>query len=260
MFSIDDSQEYKADFVLATLLDSDAPAHCPTSSLSNGSSIQAAEKRRNSYHDDEEPSKTSKIMHDEFSRTDPDDNGRRNTALQDTRVPQGDLKQSAAGGRRTNGHGVHREQGSTSSLLGPSGSSNAKQHVPPPPSDIDFMDVDSALFAPPPPRSRVSGRRAPPREDTASELDGDYNPVDALFEAENKSDVADDGNMFGHGVHGDPHMGGATRAGVGGKGKGKRQGQDTKRTVSLRDSRPGERTVDPTGGDGFFDDFPYQGR
>ncbi len=267
VFSVDDSQEYQADFVLATLLDTDAPAH---SSQSHGSSVQAAQKRQRAYGGEEESYKTSKVYRnqDEFSRME-EDGTDQDTILEDTsagRVSKGGRKQQpATAGKQTNGHSVGRRRGASStSSQGPSGPSRTQSYVPPPPVDIDStgMDVDSALFAVPAPRIRNTSRMTGPvGGDAVTGSHKDYDPIDALFEFENQNDVADDGNMFGVDSHRNPHTAGATGAAVEtrGKGKGKGKGRSTQQTDALNIGRSGSK-ADIHGEDNFFDDFPYRGQ
>ncbi len=256
MFSIDDSQEYKADFVLATLLDPGGPTQCPSpSTLSHiPSAGQSAQKQQNGHRGD-----ASRVSRDLDSCMD-EDGVDQDQLLDNPVVSKQGRKRSPRDRSRTNISAVD-----SISTQGPSGASHAQSHVPPPPSDVDIalMDVDSALFAAPPP-PRATRRAATGRRDASTESHRVYDPVDALFEFENQNDVADDGDMFGRGEVAGAHPPGAMgTAGEGrgkGKGKGKEKQQEQERTDTLTGQRAGGRATVPSGEDQFFDDFPYKGQ
>ena len=218
VFSLDDCDDYQADFVLATLLDGTSPSQTSTSASATSAMdtqpSSAAEPRRRQPH---------KRTHGGHQRT--------INSISSPDIDQGDLEESVsieqshstnqptynrtasegqAGGRVpykrarqfTNadfpsGSQFGNAGGGTSKSL--THRSPAAAHVPPPPPpmDTDFMDIDPSL-----PRTLDARRPASSSNSnkdkslriTASTTTEEL--MDALFGAENNTDVAEDERVF----------------------------------------------------------------
>lgn len=212
MFSLDDCDDYQADFVLATLLDGTSPSQPSTSAAASAMDTQ--------------PSCTEQHRRQPHKRT---HSGRQRT-MNSPDVDQGDLEESvsieqshstyqptcsrtASEGQATGKVSYKRAQEFVNTDF-PSGSqfnntrggssksltekSPAAAHVPPPPPpmDTDFMDMDPSL-------PRISGVRQP----ASSSSNKDKNLrittsttteelMDALFGAKNNTDIAEDERVF----------------------------------------------------------------
>ena len=202
VFSLDDSDDYQADFVLATLLDgtslsqpSTSAAPMDTQSSSTGQHRVQSHKRtqsgrhRMSSHsadidqDDLEESVTIEQSHSTYPPSQTGSQGQSTKAVSCKPAQEFANADFPSGSQFNNTRG-----GSSRSLVH---KSPAAAHVPPPPMDIDYMDMESSL-------PRTLGVRHPASSSskdkglrittssTTEEL------MDALFGAESNTDVAEE--------------------------------------------------------------------
>ena len=221
MFSLDDCDDYQADFVLATLLDGTSLSQQPPTSAAAASAM------------DTQPSSVEQHRRQPHKRT---HSGHRRTANSTISPGIGDLEESVS---IKQSHSTYQlppacSQGTTSEAQArgkvpykraqeftdadfPSGSqfnnsrarggsstslthkSPAAAHVPPPPpppTDTDFMDIDPSL-------PRTSGVRCPAgsssNKDKSLRITGSTTTeelMDALFGPDNNTDVAEDERTF----------------------------------------------------------------
>ena len=217
MFSLDDCDDYQADFVLATLLDGTSPSQASTSagatSAMDTQPSSAAEPHRRQPH---------KRTHGGHQHT--------INSISSPDIDQGDLEESVsieqshstnqptcsqtASEGQAGGRVPYKRAREFTNADFPSGSqfgnvgggsskslthrSPAAAHIPPPPPmDTDFMDIDPSL-------PRTLGARRPT---SSSNSNKDKNLrittsttteelMDALFGAENNTDVAEDERVF----------------------------------------------------------------
>lgn len=215
VFSLDDCDDYNADFVLATLLDGTSPSQPPTSATAATSTI------------DTQPSSTEQHRRQSRKRT---QSGYQRT-MNSTNSPDIDLEESVsieqshsttypptctqtASDGQAEGKVSYKRAQEFANADFPSGSqfnntrggggskslthkSPAAAHVPPPPlpMDTDFMDIDPSL-------PKASGVRHP-TDSSSSSSNKDKGLrittsttteelMDALFGTENSTDVAED--------------------------------------------------------------------
>lgn len=238
VISIDDCQEYQADFVLATLLDSGAPTQPPASATTHSVPTQRKQKEaHNGYQNTSIPSRsrTKMSMHSSMK----EDSLRESSSMSGPGVHM-----PSAGARSQD---VPDQSSHGTSLRTSQGRQPAATHVPTPP-DSNLMETELE------PLSQHFDETNPSRR--GPEID--YDPVDALFEVENQTDVAEGGNIFGF-TH---KTAGAETA----PGRGL---HSSRRIVSDRsDAGPHKENVDSfrqdratslnLPDDDFFDDFPYK--
>ena len=242
MFSVDDCVDYQADFVLATLLDETSPsqpsASAPASgSLSSGAGISTRKhvpETRHGVNGD----RTHRTGTDRFDQS----------HLDDTIIDQSNTSyppsHTGASARTEGQRKVSSKSAEDVSDVGfPSGSqfNNVRTggartkspfvaHVPPPPTDTDYMDIDPSL-----PKTSVLGSRDKSIRGAGSGRTDDV--MDALFGDGHFTDVAEEG--VGHAP--------------GGAGQSRTRLPSEGRVSHEAAALPGGED------DAFPDDFPFEG-
>ena len=257
MFSLDDCNEYRADFVLATLLD----AAAPRGSLSHATSTVAAAKKKvqNGFHHEGKAATHSTHVDDE------------DCSLGDFTHAHIPPVSRAKGGKHAGAEGhpsTHESLSNRTSVAGTSASSGSSRNhtssaansrgtcVPTPPQAnfkaSEYQDSFSRTNS----RSHDSSHGLS-RGDYAA-IGEDYDLMDALFETENFTDVAEDGGRFGFACEGQKGVGskGKEKASTGGQRTKKHGGGQLEERMDSGKQTGGSSHMQ----DEFFaDDFPYEG-
>ena len=238
MISIDDTQEYQADFVLATLLGGETESQSvPTSASSTSTLHHSASQQRtmtsnrvpNGLHaaDDNgtdltEQSNVEQVDNTEMTNSHSESAHHHRQQLNRTAKSSGGLVTRRPAEELESNFPTGSQFGTSTRKRGETGTNTIQtiasrshinppsSHIPPPPSDdADFMDTESssaALASQHRTTSLTSTTGLTSRERTlqttsvhCASKDVADDFMDALFEVENLHDVADEGSMFGLG-------------------------------------------------------------
>lgn len=219
MFSLDDCDDYQADFVLATLLDGTSPSQ-PSTSAGAASAMDTQPSSVEQQHRRQPHKRThSGHQHTMNSTKSPDiDQGadlEESVSIEQSRSTYQPTYSRTTSEPQAKGNVSYKRAQEFANEDFPSGSqfntarggsskslthkSPAAAHVPPPPSamDVDFMDIDQSL-------PRTSGVRHPTNTSSSgvdkslriSASTTTEELMDALFGADNNTDVAEDERVF----------------------------------------------------------------
>lgn len=258
MFSLDDCNEYRADFVLATLVDASAP-QTSLAHATNTAAATAKKRVQNGFHHEGKAATHGVHVDDE-------DNSLGDfTHAHIPPVPRAKRGTYAgAEGQPT----THESHSNRTSVAGTSASSSINSR-----NNMSSASNSGGTCVPNPPQAAIkvseyqdSFSRTHPRSHDShgisrggfAAIGEDYDVMDALFETENMNNVAEDEGMFGFDCEG---------VGTKGKEKASTGGQRTKKQGGGGDQLEKKKEIGKgTGGSShmhdvefFSDDFPYEG-
>ncbi len=210
MLSIEDARSYKADFVMATLLDANSSHQHTTSTGHNMTTTADTTIIQNQASEFDSIHNETTMQHSQNGNTEMPE-----TIPKRTR-PIRTLSASAD---------IDFPSGSQFGHPGNITTAASSAKVPPPPSDLDFMDIEythneieeqgrSGSLSKNSHSKKIKSDDSVPKhrdlvtkqsvvgaigshEDTMGE---DFDVMDAIFGVENRNDVAEEGNQFGFGV------------------------------------------------------------
>ena len=269
VFSIDDCTDYQADFVLATLLDGTSPTQLSNSAtasdIHSSSTVQQrvrAHKRTHDGHHNGSTSHSADIDQDDHSLLED------NVTPEPSRPADPTSQTNALTGTEARSKVSYKPAQDVTSTDFPSGSefntarrrnpvlsvpssskSPSAAHIPPPPTDTDYMDIEPSL-----PRTSVLGHPSGSNKDRSLRITAATRTeelMDALFGAENTTDVAEEGSAFGFSQKERDELNNSKSKTHSNQRK---DAQSNKETVIS-----GVAALPDRGHDIFPDDFPFEG-